>query len=93
MAVAAAVEERRRVVVWDPPRSLLGLPVKGNLPHPMKAEVDEQEAVAINQLQLHTNLVTIHLAIERQLIRCCALEFEVGLPASPLNGRGYSKVP
>ena len=77
--VAAVKVERRRVVVWDlsrswrrivvpPPEAFpfdsnFPLSVEGDFLNPVKASVDQSETVAINQFQLHVDLVVVHLAI------------------------------
>ena len=46
----------------------------------MKASADEQELLPVKELQLHLELVTVHVAIEHQLIRGRSLEGEFRFP-------------
>ena len=50
------------------------LPVEGCLLDPVEASTDEQELVAVQELELHVDLVAVHFAIKDQLIWSRALE-------------------
>src|ERR1700675_4863307 len=47
---------------------------------PVKPATDKQELVEVNELQLHMNLVAIHVAIHGHLILRHALAIKVGFP-------------
>src|SRR5277367_3179267 len=54
--------------------------VEGIFLNPVEAALDQHELIAVYQLQLHMNLVAIHVAIENQLILRDTLEGEAGFP-------------
>ena len=43
--------------------------------------IEEPKSVKVDELQLHVDLVVVHLTVEGQLIPSRALEGEVGFPS------------